>query len=270
MEKSFGTLWQTIEGLKEEGYTMDFNISQECLACHKTNTVLSPDEFEIDAVYRFEGESNPDDEAVVYAISSLKHKVKGTLVNAYGLYADDVSDALVKKLHQKHNTSKKTPMASKPIKRNKHILQLSKDHHFTLLFSWKIRQGLKLGIDVERIKKYVQHFWNSDMQQHFREEEEILFAPVKDGNVQKAIDDHRKIQDEIDSLQTSASYEETSLQLTALADAVDAHVRYEERELFPHLEKILTEIQLEGIGVQLKKEPVLQDDYADEFWLKGK
>jgi hypothetical protein len=101
MKKNFGTVSQTIEALKEQGYSLDFNIRQECLACHKTNTVLSPDDFEIDAVYRFEGESNPDDEAVVYAISSSRFGVKGVLVNAYGMYADEGSDELVKKL-QKH------------------------------------------------------------------------------------------------------------------------------------------------------------------------
>lgn len=100
MKNSFGTLSQTVDGLKEQGYALDFNIREECLTCHKINTVLSPDEFEIDAVYRFEGESNPDDEAVVYAISSPAYGVKGVLVNAYGMYADEVSDALVKKLTQ--------------------------------------------------------------------------------------------------------------------------------------------------------------------------
>lgn len=107
MKKSFGTLSQTIEGLKKEGYTMDFNVQEQCLFCHRTNAVLSPDEFEIDAVYRFEGESNPDDEAVAYAISSPKYQTKGILVNAYGTYADEALNALVQKLHQQHGDSKK-------------------------------------------------------------------------------------------------------------------------------------------------------------------
>lgn len=100
MENNFGTVSQTIDALKQQGYDLDFNIKHECLICHQTNTVLSPEDFELDAVYRFEGESNPDDEAVVYAISSPKFGVKGVLVNAYGLYADDASDALVQKLHK--------------------------------------------------------------------------------------------------------------------------------------------------------------------------
>lgn len=266
MKKDFGTLSQTIEGLKKEGYTMDFNINQECLACHKTNTILSPDEFRIDAFYRFEGESNPDDEAVVYAISSNKYRVKGVLVNAFGTYADDMSDALVQKLHLRSESQNNNNRA-KPIRRSKHILRLSKDHHFTLLFSWKIRQGLKHGVDAGRIKKYVQYFWEKDMRQHFREEEEILFAAVKDDKVQKALEDHQQIKQQLALLETSSGEEAAKL-LSALADKVDGHVRYEERELFPHLEKVLTETQLDAIGAQLRDEPLLQDEYKDEFWLK--
>jgi hemerythrin-like domain-containing protein len=53
---------------------------------------------------------------------------------------------------------------------------------------------------------------------------------------------------------------------------VDNHVRYEERELFPHLEEILTEQQLESIGKQIsaQHDPNLKDDFADEFWVKKK
>ena len=89
-------------------------------------------------------------------------------------------------------------MEKKPIKRNKHIVQLSKDHHFTLLFCWKIRTGVKLNVDMERIKKYVQYFWGNHIQPHFNEEETILFAPVKDAAVQKALDEHAEIKKQID------------------------------------------------------------------------
>lgn len=98
MKESYGTLSQTINGLKTEGYTLDFNVRLECIVCNQTNTILSPDDFEIDKVYRFEGESNPDDESIVYAISSPKSGVKGVLINGYGIYADEASSALVQKL----------------------------------------------------------------------------------------------------------------------------------------------------------------------------
>lgn len=102
MKESYGTLSETINGLKKEGYTLDFNIRQECLVCSVTNTVLSPDDFEIDKVYRFEGMSNPDDQAILYAISSPKFEVKGVLVNGYGISADDATDAMIEKLKTHH------------------------------------------------------------------------------------------------------------------------------------------------------------------------
>lgn len=49
-------------------------------------------------MYRFEGASNPDDQSVLYAISSPKFGVKGVLVNGYGISADAVTDAIIAKL----------------------------------------------------------------------------------------------------------------------------------------------------------------------------
>ena len=65
------------------------------------NLALAPEEFEITEVYRFEGNSDPADEAVVYAIES-RHGQKGILVNGFGISADPVSDEMVEKLRLKH------------------------------------------------------------------------------------------------------------------------------------------------------------------------
>ncbi|RYZ22214.1 MAG: phosphoribosylpyrophosphate synthetase [Sphingobacteriales bacterium] len=98
MKESFGTLSETIDGLIESGYTLDFNIRQESLVCNRTNIMFSPEEFQIDKVYRFEGATDPDDESIVYAISSLNSDVKGVLVNGYGISADPATSKLVEKL----------------------------------------------------------------------------------------------------------------------------------------------------------------------------
>jgi hypothetical protein len=99
MKEGYGTLSETINGLKKEGYSKDFNISSECIVCGETNMALSPEDFEIDKVYRFEGATNPDDQSILYAISSKKFNVKGVLVNGYGISADDATNALVAKLN---------------------------------------------------------------------------------------------------------------------------------------------------------------------------
>ena len=98
LKESYGTLSETVAGLNKSGYTLDFNIQGECIVCRANNLVLPPDDFQIDKTYRFEGESNPDDEAIVYAISSSIFGVKGVLVNGYGISADDLSAKLVEKL----------------------------------------------------------------------------------------------------------------------------------------------------------------------------
>lgn len=62
---------------------------------------LKPSEFIIDKTYRFEGNSDPDDNMIVYAISSQKYDLKAILVNAYGIYAEQSSDELIAKLEIK-------------------------------------------------------------------------------------------------------------------------------------------------------------------------
>ena len=95
---NYDTVSGALNSLKARGYTKDFNISFDKLICDETNECLNPHEFEITEVYRFEGESNPSDEAVVYAVESKDGNMKGVLVNAYGLYADSISDDMIKKL----------------------------------------------------------------------------------------------------------------------------------------------------------------------------
>jgi len=95
---NYDTVSVALNSLKERGFTRDFNIAFDKIVCSETNECLNPHEFEITEVYRFEGESNPSDEAVVYAVQSHDGKMKGAFVNAYGTYADPISDEMIKKL----------------------------------------------------------------------------------------------------------------------------------------------------------------------------
>jgi hemerythrin-like domain-containing protein len=158
-------------------------------------------------------------------------------------------------------------MEKKPIKRNEHIVKLSRDHHASLLFCWKIRQGIKYHVEPDRIIQYVRYFWEHHFSIHFKEEEEFLFAPLKDEVVQKAIDDHEKIKIFIDQITVEGMESEDDI-LLELAEMVDQHVRYEERILFPHLEEKLSDEQLEAIGKQIDTAP-LTDNYPDNFWTKS-
>ncbi len=91
----YETISGAINGLKERGYKLDFNLKENRIICEDEK--FQPEDFEITEFYRFEGETDPSDEAVVYAIESNNGK-KGVLVNAFGIYADPLSDDIIKKL----------------------------------------------------------------------------------------------------------------------------------------------------------------------------
>lgn len=97
---AYETLTDALNGLQAKGYVEDFNLLPHCIACPARSMNLYPSDFTIDEFYRFEGFSNPDDNSILYAISS-KDGIKGTLVDAYGVYADDLTEEMVEKLRIK-------------------------------------------------------------------------------------------------------------------------------------------------------------------------
>lgn len=94
------TLSETLAQLKKEGYTEDFNLNGDFLAGQRSAIQLAPDEFVVDQHFRFEGPTDPADEAVLYAISSAHFNLKGTLVNGYGTSSDEAADHLIRAIRQ--------------------------------------------------------------------------------------------------------------------------------------------------------------------------
>ncbi len=94
MERKYNytTVSEAIKELELEGYTTDFNLKENSRAFQSGK--LSADEFEIVKIYRYEGDSDPADEATVYAIRS-PNGVKGFLVTGYGMYGDTISTAIL-------------------------------------------------------------------------------------------------------------------------------------------------------------------------------
>ena len=95
--KSFDTLSEAIFSLKNQGYTNDFNLHPEWIECPPLKVRLTPEEFHVDQVHRFEGMSSTDDNAILFAVSTSSG-LKGILVDAYGPYAESLSPIMVQKL----------------------------------------------------------------------------------------------------------------------------------------------------------------------------
>ena len=91
----YDTVSEALNGLKTRGFDLDFNLYENCLVCHDEK--FDVNDFEIVEVHRFEGNTDPSDEAVVYAIRSV-NGLKGVLVNGYGISADAMNSDVIKKL----------------------------------------------------------------------------------------------------------------------------------------------------------------------------
>jgi hypothetical protein len=91
----YATVTDAVNNLKQQGYTIDFNLKENSFT-EKFNI----EDFEIVDVYRYEGNTDPADEAAVYALES-KSGLKGILVTGYGIYADAASTRILEKLHHR-------------------------------------------------------------------------------------------------------------------------------------------------------------------------
>lgn len=98
---AYETLVDALQDLRDQGYTFDFNLKENALECKALSKEFEPDRFSVVEVHRFEGMSSTDDNSILFVIE-CKDGVKGTLVDAYGTYADQLSEAMIQKLQIKH------------------------------------------------------------------------------------------------------------------------------------------------------------------------
>jgi hemerythrin-like domain-containing protein len=153
-----------------------------------------------------------------------------------------------------------------PLKRHQAIVSFSKDHHFGLLLVWKIRQGLKKAVNPERISNYVTFFYKEDLEKHFDEEEKLLFSKL-------ALGDELRKRAELDHLAIytlAAAIEQRKddpILLKHLADTLEEHIRFEERELFNHLQKSMSATELRLVEARFSNNSkAIDEKWKDVFW----
>ena len=89
------TLVQVLTQLKEEGFTAEFMMTDEGMKAMGSDKTYQPNQVVILDFFRFEGISNPDDMAILYALE-CEDGTLGTLSNSYGTYADERIDNFLK------------------------------------------------------------------------------------------------------------------------------------------------------------------------------
>jgi hypothetical protein len=94
--------------LNQEGFTEDFRVSEGRLCSLNSDKTYGIDEVRILNFYRFEGETDPDDMSILYAIE-CNDGTKGTISNSYGPMADSDVDAFLKEVEDTgKNLNKRT------------------------------------------------------------------------------------------------------------------------------------------------------------------
>lgn len=149
----------------------------------------------------------------------------------------------------------------KPIKRSEFLKPLSREHHHGLLFCWKIRAGIKKNVEVSRIKKYADWFYQNYLVPHFEVEEKHVFPILGNKNelIKKAILEHGRLK------QLFESTTEFQKNIGFIEEELEAHIRFEERILFGEIQKNATAEQLQSIEVNHSDEKFV-DNLSDPFW----
>jgi iron-sulfur cluster repair protein YtfE (RIC family) len=137
------------------------------------------------------------------------------------------------------------PMSLTPLKRHPALVPLSHDHHHGLVVAQRLKRGDTAYQSVATIRESLELLWSEELEQHFRQEEEVLFVvPEFPEQVQMMIDralkDHARMRELIEGC-TDDDAGETGREVGLL---LESHIRFEERELFPMIQEVLGEQRL--------------------------
>jgi hemerythrin-like domain-containing protein len=148
------------------------------------------------------------------------------------------------------------------MKRHPSLHPLSQHHHFALIQALGMRraaeapEGKRAEAVVRQAEKFV-HFWHKSGYVHFREEEEVLlpsYARHKrldgDAEVMRMLADHAEIRAAVRDFEErlAAKTPIGAEELARVGKLLHDHVRLEENEVFPRIEKALGEERLNAMG----------------------
>jgi hemerythrin-like domain-containing protein len=148
------------------------------------------------------------------------------------------------------------------MKRHPSLHPLSQHHHFALIQALEMRRAAeapaeKRAAAVQRQAEKFVRFWHKSGQVHFREEEEVLLPAYarhtrldKDAEVMRILADHAEIRAAVRDFEQRLAAKNPihAEEIARLGKLLHDHVRMEENEVFPRIEKTLGEEQLNAMG----------------------
>lgn len=132
-----------------------------------------------------------------------------------------------------------------------------------MIFSVRLKSAKKT--DAETLKLYVEDFWSKYLSSHFAMEEILFYGFLIDEKISNQFfSEHEEIRKLIDAVKDQTS--DYIVLAAKLGDAINAHIRFEERTMFPYLEETIERRNLKKIGKVLELIHVEQHRFEPEFW----
>lgn len=152
-----------------------------------------------------------------------------------------------------------------PIKRDQNLMILSHEHHRALVFCTRLKKGHQT--DVKTLQLFLNDFWFNELVPHFKNEEKWFLPEMADNEIKEQfIAEHQQIRALVNRIQNST---QQVIELAVeLSQILNNHIRFEERILFPYLEKTVSVKKLVEIGKALSEIEVTCRKFTPEFWEK--
>ena len=154
-----------------------------------------------------------------------------------------------------------------PIKRSIELQPLSRQHHNGLFFCLLLEKGVKKQADKILMRDFCQYFWEKDLQHHFELEEKHLttfssYEELREG-ISRMMEEHAFIRK---FFTNPGILNEYSI-FDQLQQSVDKHIRFEERELFPLIQQIINQQEMQMLGLAFENETNNNcASYPIKFW----
>lgn len=147
-------------------------------------------------------------------------------------------------------------------RRNDALIPLTHDHHHTLAQARRLKDASKLDDATERrnAANDFLNFYFGRVIRHFHEEEELFFAPLIDDArarelVLRAVSDHLRVHALARGVKRGLTAGEVDAQdTTKISNLLTDHVRFEEQQLFPLVEEILSEEDLQDLATSGRRD----------------
>lgn len=152
---------------------------------------------------------------------------------------------------------------NKKASRNKNLYVFSHEHHHGLVFAVRLKKASQTN--SETLKKYVLHFWNTALDAHFKNEEELFLHLLTNKDIKtQFLREHKLINSLINDIQSAN--EDFIQKARELSDQLKLHIKFEEKVLFPWLQDNLSPDELYQIGESLKSIEVKSHEFEPKFW----